>query len=94
MKIEELRTELLPLSKLTTNTGQIEGLPKNPRFIRNEKFEALKKSLQDDPEMMKMREVIVFPFAGRFVIIGGNMRYRAAKDKSVRSYTKNPAKRG
>ena len=48
MKIEELRTELLPLSKLTTNTGQIDGLPKNPRFIRNEMFEALKKSLQDE----------------------------------------------
>lgn len=73
-------TQLLKISQLSTNKGQIEGLPKNPRFIRDNDFERLKKSIQDDPEMLELREVLVYPHGNKFVIIGGNMRYRAAKE--------------
>lgn len=65
---------------LEVNKGQIEGLPKNPRFIRDERFEALKKSIEDAPEMLALRELIVYPHNGKFVIIAGNMRFRACKD--------------
>lgn len=68
----------IPLAALVLNAGQIDGLPANPRFIRDDKFEALKKSLRDDPEMFELRELIVFPFKDTFVVIAGNMRYRAA----------------
>lgn len=51
----------IPLSALFTNVGQIDGLPPNPRLIKDEKFEALKKSLTDDPEMLDLRELIVYP---------------------------------
>lgn len=72
---------LLPLSKLKTNNGQIEGLPKNPRVLRDEKFEKLKKSIEENPEMLGLRELLVYPMDdGTFVIIGGNMRYRAMLD--------------
>lgn len=70
----------IPLSKLEVNNGQIAGLPKNPRFIKDYKFQKLKKSLEDSPEMLNIRELIVFPYGDKFVIIGGNMRYRAAKE--------------
>jgi hypothetical protein len=70
----------IPLSKLEVNSGQIAGLPKNPRFIKDYKFQKLKKSLEDSPEMLNLRELIVFPHGDKFVIIGGNMRYRAAKE--------------
>ena len=70
----------IPLSKLEVNNGQIAGLPKNPRFIKDYKFQKLKKSLEDSPEMLHLRELIVFPHGDKFVIIGGNMRYRAAKE--------------
>lgn len=70
----------IPLSKLEVNNGQIAGLPKNPRFIKDYKFQKLKKSLEDSPEMLNLRELIVFPHGDKFVIIGGNMRYRAAKE--------------
>jgi ParB-like chromosome segregation protein Spo0J len=59
------------------NTGQIEGLPKNPRIIRDEKFAKLKKSIEDDPEMLELRELLVYPHGDRYVVIGGNMRLRA-----------------
>lgn len=70
----------LPISKLKTNNGQIEGLPKNPRFIRDERYERLKQSIKELPSMLELRELIVVPQTGHFVTIGGNMRLRAAKD--------------
>jgi hypothetical protein len=80
MKIELLKSQNIPLSKLETNKGQIDGLPKNPRLIKTEKFEKLKKSIEDNPEMLGMREVLVYPINAKFVIIGGNMRYQACKE--------------
>lgn len=71
----------LNIDDLEVNRGQLYGLPKNPRFIRDEKFEALKKSIEDAPEMLSLRELLVYPLDnGKFIIIGGNMRYRACKD--------------
>ena len=64
---------------LCRNTGQIEGLPKNPRFIRDEKFELLKKSIQENPEMLSLRELLVYPVGEQYIVIGGNMRLEACK---------------
>lgn len=72
--------ETIKISLLENNTGQIEGLPANPRFIKDDKFELLKKSLTNDPEMLELRELIVIPHGKKFVVIAGNMRLRAAKD--------------
>lgn len=68
------------VKEIEINRGQIYGLPKNPRLIRDERFEALKKSIQDAPEMLDLRELIVYPHEGKYVIIGGNMRFRACQD--------------
>ena len=75
-----METKNIPIGKLELNSGQIKGLPKNPRFIRDERFKALKKSIQDFPEMMEYRELIVYPVGGKYVVIGGNMRLRACKE--------------
>lgn len=74
-----MNTQHIAITKLQCNEGQVEGLPRNPRFIKDERFEKLKKSLQDDPEMLQLRELIVYPHGNKFVVIGGNMRLRAAK---------------
>lgn len=70
----------IPIANIETNKGQIEGLPKNPRFIKDYRFEALKKSIQDAPEMLALRELIVFPHGDKFVTIGGNMRLKACQE--------------
>lgn len=80
MKVELLKSQNIELSKLETNKGQIEGLPKNPRLIKDAKFEKLKKSIEDNPEMLGMREVLVYPHGSKYVIIGGNMRFQACKE--------------
>lgn len=78
--IEILNSKQIPLSKLTANNGQIEGIPKNPRFIKNERYQKLLKSIQDNPEFLGARELIVHEHNGKFVVLCGNMRYRAAKE--------------
>lgn len=70
----------IPIKQLEVNKGQIEGLPQNPRFIRDQRYEALKKSIQDAPEMLSLRELLVMPHGKKYVVIGGNMRLRACKD--------------
>jgi ParB-like chromosome segregation protein Spo0J len=75
-----METKNISISKLQLNEGQITGLPRNPRFIKDERYEALKKSIQDDPEMLELRELLVYPFKGNFIVIGGNMRLRACKE--------------
>lgn len=77
---ETAETKMIPIEDLELNRGQIAGLPKNPRFIRDDRFEALKKSIEDNPEMMNLRELLVYPFNGKFVVIGGNMRLRACTE--------------
>ena len=70
----------IKISQLQCNTGQIQGLPRNPRTIKDARFEALKKSIEDAPEMLNLRELLVFPHNDKFVVIGGNMRLKACKD--------------
>lgn len=77
---QEVKTQTIALSKLHLNTGQIKDVPKNPRFIKDERFAALKKSIQDDPEMLNLRELVAYDNNGELVIILGNMRYRAMKE--------------
>ena len=70
----------IDIKRLEVNKGQVEGLPKNPRFIRDERYKALVKSIEDAPEMLKLRELLVVEHGSKFVVIGGNMRLRACKE--------------
>lgn len=74
-----MRIEQVKITKLQNNTGQIAGLPKNPRFIRDERFEKLVQSIRDFPEMLELRELVVVEHEGKYVVVGGNMRLRAIK---------------
>ena len=79
----------MKITQLQINKGQIEGLPANPRFIKDDKYKKLVKSIQENPEMLELRELLVYPYGGKYVIIGGNMRYRACKELG---YTDIPVK--
>lgn len=84
-------TKTLKVYQLRNNLGQVEGLPKNPRVIKDEKFARLKQSIQDNPDMLKIKELVVFPFKEKgehqsqqiYLVIGGNMRLHALKDLGV-----------
>lgn len=70
----------LPLDALEMNTGQIDGLPCNPRNITKDKMEKLKKDIQEYPEMLKLRGLLVYPHGDKYVIVGGNMRFAAMQE--------------
>lgn len=72
-------SQFITITKIEVNNGQIDGLPKNPRFVKDEKFKKLVKSIEENPEMLEYRELLVYPHDGKYVVIGGNMRLRACK---------------
>ena len=83
-------TEIISIALLDFNKGQLAGLPKNPRFFRDYRYEAMKKSISDCPEMLELRELIVFPYSdGRYIVVCGNLRLRACKELG---YTELPCK--
>mgnify|MGYP002521724886 CR=1 FL=1 len=71
----------LLLDEIELNEGQLNGLPSNPRFIRDEKFKALVKSIRESPELLKARPLLVYQMKnGKYVTIAGNMRLRACRE--------------
>ena len=54
--------------------NQLKSNESNPRIIKEAKFKKLVKSIQDFPEMLELRPIIVDE---DMTILGGNMRYKA-----------------
>jgi hypothetical protein len=74
-----MKTMKIKLSELESNKGQIEGLPKNPRKWEKKELDLLKRSMDDTPELTEARGCVVIKNGKKYVILGGNMRYAAAK---------------
>lgn len=74
------KEKMILLDSVRLNDGA-HGLPKNPRFIRDERFKKLCDSLRDFPEAMPVRGIVVDE---RGVILGGNMRWRACKELGMK----------
>lgn len=75
----KIHKETIPLSRIQRNTGQIAGLPKNPRKASASQIDRLAKSLAEDSELLEARPLLVYPLPdGTFVAVGGNMRLEAA----------------
>ena len=67
--------------KQQVKISKVKGNPSNPRIIKNDKFKKLVKSIQEFPEMLKLRPIIVDE---DFMVLGGNMRLRASKDAGLK----------
>ena len=55
--------------------------PTNPRTIKEGKFKKLVNSIQEFPEMLELRPIVV---SKDMEILGGNMRYRACKEAGLK----------
>lgn len=69
----------IKLKDLAPNAGQIPGLPVNPRQWTKSDIDRLAKSLRETPELFEARPIIAVPSGGKYVILGGNMRYEASR---------------
>ena len=81
-KLNELGTkEVINIMCLELNEGQIVGIPKNPRYLKGEEHDKLKKSLKDSPELLQYKPLMVYAIeGGKFVVICGNMRLRVCQE--------------
>lgn len=75
--IELIQSRKFPIDLVDNNTGQIPGVPENPREMSEMEYKKLLKSLRRDSQYTAVSELKLFPLDGRWVAIGGNMRLRA-----------------
>ena len=74
----------LKLSELAPNTGQIPGLPINPRQWTKGDVEKIAASLKETPELFEARPLLVIPHDGQYVILGGNLRFEGARANKMK----------
>lgn len=81
MKSVLIKQQTIKLGLLEENTGQLAGLPENPRYIEPDKMDKLKDNITAYPEMLAWRSLLVYPLpSGKYIIIGGNQRYKALQE--------------
>jgi DNA modification methylase len=64
----------------TVKINEVKPNPSNPRTIKDDKFKKLVKSIQDFPEMLKLRPLVV---NSEMIVLGGNMRLKACKEAGL-----------
>jgi 16S rRNA G966 N2-methylase RsmD len=64
----------VPISKVRAN-------PNNPRIIKDEKFQKLVKSIQEFPQMLEIRPIVVNE---EMIVLGGNMRLKACLEAGIK----------
>lgn len=80
-KIAELgKNELVSIQSLEVNDGQVVGIPKNPRYLKGEEHDKLKKSLKESPELLRYKPLMVYATDTSYVVICGNMRLRICQE--------------
>lgn len=75
MEIKRIR-----LTDLEQNKGQVKGLPSNPREWTRGDLDKLISNIKQTPELLEMRGLIVYPYQGKYIILGGNMRFSALRE--------------
>jgi hypothetical protein len=61
--------------------SEVKANPNNPRVIKDDKFKKLVKSIQDFPEMLELRPIVVNSDG---IVLGGNMRLKACKEAGLK----------
>ena len=69
-----MKVNKVKISEVKTN-------PKNPRLIKDDKFRKLVKSIQEFPQMLELRPIVVDE---NNIVLGGNMRLKACKEAGLK----------
>ena len=59
---------------------EIKSNPNNPRLIKDNKFKQLVKSIQDFPQMLELRPIVIDE---NNMVLGGNMRLKACLEAGL-----------
>jgi hypothetical protein len=71
------------------NINEIKPNPNNPRIIKDEKFKKLVKSIQDFPQMLELRPIVIDE---NNIVLGGNMRLKACIEAGLKDVPVKQAK--
>jgi hypothetical protein len=63
------------------NINEIKPNPNNPRIIKDDKFKKLVKSIQDFPQMLELRPIVIDE---NNIVLGGNMRLKACIEAGLK----------
>jgi DNA modification methylase len=66
---------------LKVKISDIKTNPKNPRLIKDDKFRKLVKSIQEFPQMLELRPIVVDE---NNIVLGGNMRLKACLEVGLK----------
>jgi hypothetical protein len=69
-----MKITITPISSIKPN-------PNNPRLIKDDKFKKLVKSIQEFPEMLNLRPIVI---NADNIVLGGNMRLKACKEAGLK----------
>jgi hypothetical protein len=69
-----MKPEVVNINKVRTN-------PNNPRIIKDDKFQKLVKSIQEFPQMLEIRPIVVNE---EMIVLGGNMRLKACQEAGIK----------
>ena len=61
--------------------SELKPNPNNPRLIKDDKFRKLVKSIQEFPDMLNVRPIVVNK---DMIVLGGNMRLKAIKEAGIK----------
>ena len=69
--------------------NEIKPNPNNPRIIKDNKFKQLVKSIQDFPQMLELRPIVIDE---NNMVLGGNMRLKACIEAGLKDVPVKQAK--
>lgn len=69
-----MKAEIVSINKVRSN-------PNNPRIIKDDKFQKLVKSIQEFPQMLEIRPIVV---NDDMIVLGGNMRLKACLEAGLK----------
>jgi ParB-like chromosome segregation protein Spo0J len=79
--IEVIITHLTNMKVEKVKISEVKTNPKNPRLIKDDKFKKLVKSIQEFPQMLELRPIVVDE---NNIVLGGNMRLKACKEAGLK----------
>ncbi len=69
------------MKTITVKINEVKSNPNNPRIIKDDKFKKLVASIQELPQMLQLRPIVVNE---DMVVLGGNMRLKACKEAGLK----------
>lgn len=77
--------QILKVTDLELNLGQVEWLPRNPRVWTQGDIDKTMASIQEDEDFLDDRPLLVIRYEDKYLVFGGNLRTEASRKCGLKS---------